>query len=275
MTSAIQPLTDIAPWAKNLAQSPVFADMAASLYEDGWVFACADLREESFRIDPQGRVITVNTHGLGKRSLQKSLYFRNDACLNLIMAVETALNAPPDRGLDPLSHILLSRVQAATRICTAIYVAWDISLEGDQSLWRHCIGENFGDMALTFVDVMESKGPLADEDAAWTNAFLRYFDNAERLKICDHATLEKMDSGLLALGEDGLHVEDLGHLREDLAMRLLSSPRYMTVQDPVNLAHLRAIVSDRSTVRVAGIGFRDARLARRFFPDLETDSHLA
>lgn len=264
--------TDEAPWAAELECAPLFVDMSHALKEEGWMLAPADLRDAPYEIDAERAIIRINAHGLGKRSLDRSAYFRHAACLNLILALRTVYMAGPEIAFDPLSHILAARMAQADRFCAVIDIAFHLRLEGEQGLWRHVIGEQYGDMALKYKETQENLGPLADSDMAWAQAFLRFFDSPDRLKACDHATLEMMDNdpgmiGTTAFSPDALNIWIPGQLAGKL-----SSPRVSDVVDAVNAAHLRAIIADRETTKVAGIAFRDEELARRFFPDFILDA---
>ncbi len=264
--------TDDAPWAAELEAAPLFVDMAHALKEDGWMVAPADLRDTPYEVDYDRAIIRINAHGLGRKSLGRSAYFRHAACLNLILALRTVYMTGPEIAFDAQSHMVAARMAMADRYCAAIDIAYHLRLEGDQGLWRHLIGEQYGDMALKYKETQESLGPLADPDVAWAQAFARFFDNPERLKICDHATLESMDADPDMIGRTGLSLDALNVWVPAQLAGKLSSPRVSEVCDPVNAAHLKAIIADRETTQVAGISFRDEELARRFFPDVKLDA---
>lgn len=276
---------------QTLFQSPTAKSMLQDAATKGWSIELDDLDSHDFHLDVPEKHIVINTHGLGAASLSRSDYFRNLMIVSLARALRDVWQESRHGGFEdmfgPESILMLERVRAADCDTITILVAWELRCADLSDMWRHILGSDEGDLAMTFSNYTEKKMEEPNLHKALHATFRQWFASEDRINICDHETLEYLDD-LIALegrsifGAQHLQAKNLeilsclpdktaylqGHGRE-----LVSDPLYAGMADPINQSHFMHIMHDMQAVTVGGVPFRSETLAAKFFPqDLQSET---
>ncbi len=274
---------------KIIATSPVGRAMlkeAVSLdWSAGFEEFTGPMAGEEFCIDVQARQIIFDNNALAPEALADSPFYSNALILSMARALRQVWQEKRHGGFDqsfgPEAIMMLDRARMADCHVMAVMVAWELRSEGHNSLWRHLIGSEEGDMAMAFSRCLERTPGAMFSGKALAAAFHQWYLCEERVNASDHAALEYLDGvmaerteqnpfGCKAVGR--LDVEVLSCLPDKTAYLLgegeniLRDPRYAGLCDPINQTHLYHIMRDLETVMAGGVPFRDAALAAKIFP---------
>lgn len=266
-----------------LRDSPTFMALVDDL--DGWKLIGADLDDAPFRIDAPTHTLKINTRGLNTASILRSQYFRNTLAFNALCAVRAAWagqrQAEARAMHRPDLWPLLARIARADTAAMAVRMGFEMLDAGDESLWRHILGDALGDVAMEYARVLEADFVSGNDARALSAAFIAWFEREDRIHTTDSETLAEMDSNLPSLMWNGrgtmsegavrcLSVDPLNGLSylDKTAGDLAGNPSWGDVVHPINQAHFVQIMDEIGTTRVAGLSMRDADLARRLFPDI-------
>ncbi|MGH1403866.1 MAG: DUF6782 family putative metallopeptidase [Alphaproteobacteria bacterium] len=284
--SEIHDYGDILSWCMTvLNASPSARLMLKEACDQDWKITLDDLNGGDYHIDVEQKVLTLDNNSLIPSALGRSVYFRNIMMVTLIKAVRDIWQEKRHGGFDelysPENILMMERVRAADLDVLALLVAWELRSEDYADLWRHMIGSDLGDMAMTFSGHLERDPSSQFNGQGLVAAFKQWFRDVKRINSCDHDALEYMDDVLLVTDminpfgkkkPTKLNIEMLSCLPDRTAYlqgmgaELLSDPTYASVDDEINQTHLFHIMYDLEAIVVEDVPFRDADLARLIFP---------
>lgn len=271
----------------KLSQSPTARLMIEDAKRRGWSVLIDDREPYDFHIDVQNRVIILNNYSLSAGSLLASGHFQNALLLSLVRALRDVWQEMRHGSFadqyEPEQVLVLERVRAADSDVVAVLVAWELRAEGFSDLWRHLIGSDEGDLAMVFSAQMERADTYGiSVHEAMRATFNQWFEDASRVRICDHETLDYMDSLMDEyeyadlFGAESLHplgVEVISCLPDKTAylagmgQEIMIDPFYSSLDDEINTVHFTQILHDLRATYVEGVPFRDQALAAKIFPD--------
>lgn len=270
----------------TLMASPSALMLMKEAAAQGWQVSIGDLGESDFHLDVPAKVLTLHDQDLQPQALGHSGYFFNTLCVSLIRALRDIWQETRHGGFDedygPEYILMLERVRAADCDVLSILVGWELRSEGHTGLWRHIIGSEEGDMAMTFSAYLEKDPSSLFNGKALAATFKQWYQDETRVNSCDHETLEYMDDVLrdYPIGNPfgsrkptRIGVEILSCLPDrtaylrDMGEEILRSPLYSGLNDEINQGHLMQIMHDMKVTYVQGVPFRDTMLAERIFPD--------
>ncbi len=279
-------LTDI---LTELNESPLAASLIRRATKKGWQLGLTPSDPKNgdyfYFLDMESKIIWLDHGGFSAGAIQRTPHCREALTGSLIRALrdighEMRLGAY-EQSLRPDAVLMMERARSADIETIAVMAAWEMRGAGHPGLWRHLLGSEDGDIALTFGYTIEKNPKSLYDGKALAATFLRWYADKARLNACDHATLEMLD-GLVAVQETGMvwgklsfSIEDardlsilpdgLAYLKDE-AKAVVSDPDYHVIPDAINEAHLFQITHDVAVVRVEGVPFRSASLARLIFP---------
>lgn len=276
--------TGFLAWCLQTVMLSETADMMADeAATNGWSIELSDLSGQDYHLNVVEKHIVLNTHGLGAQSLRKSEYFRNIVVVSLVRALRDVWQEARHGGFEddygPESILMLERIRAADCDIITVLVAWEISLTEETDIWRHMIGSEEGDIAMAFSAAMDSANSSSIHGAMHT-AFRQWFASEDRINVCDHETLEYLDTFIAEEGVEGFghsyltpaRLEILSCLPDKTAylqyagQELISDPLYAGMANAINQSHFMHIMHDMESTTVAGVSFRSADLAAKIFP---------
>lgn len=270
---------------KTLMNSQTAAHMIDEAASEGWSMELDDLEAHDFHLDVPEKRLVINAHGLGIQSLTKSEYFGNLVLASIARAFRDIWQEKRHGGFEeqygPESILMLERIRAADCDTLLVAMAWEMKEDGHPEIWRHIIGSDEGDMAMVFASSMEY---FTGDDALYRSmykTFRQWFISEERINVCDHETLEYLDTLIAQEGAgifgqaylNPLRLEVLSCLPDRHAYlqgyggELITDPLYAGMSDMVNQAHFMQIMHDMQATTIAGVPFRSGELARRIFPE--------
>lgn len=269
-----------------LSQSPSAALMVREVVDGDWRIGLDDLHGGEYCIDVEQKLLLLDNNTLVPSALGRSNYFRNVTIVTLVKALRDIWQEKRHGGFDECyrpEHIMtLERVRAADCVVLSVLVGWELRSEDYSDIWRHLIGSENGDMAMTFSAHMEREPTSLFNGRALKAAFRQWFKDDGRVNSCDHDTLEYLDDVLAeshlsnpfgVKKPSKMNVEVLSCLPDKTAYlqgmggEILADPLYCGMDDAINQSHLFHILYDLEAVIVENVPFRDADLARRIFPD--------
>jgi hypothetical protein len=265
--------------------SPVGNAMVNDAAENGWHIEFDDLNGEHYMLDIENRIIVLEHHGFSAEGLMRSNYFANIVLTNLVKALRDVWHEKRHGGFDhlfaPEGILMLERVRNADCDVMCILVAWELRSEGHTDIWRHTIGSSLGDLAVAYSYHLERDPASQFNGKALKSAFVHWYQSLDRIKACDHQTLEYMDDVLAASEVQNpfgdkvpthIAIELLSCMPDKTAYlqgfgrEILMDPLYSGLSDAVNQAHLMHILHDLEATIVNNVAFRSAELAARIFP---------
>lgn len=285
--SELHSYEDVLCWCVNiLAASPSARLMLRESMEREWSIAIEDLNGGEYCIDVERKVLLLDNNALVPSSLGRSSYFRNITLVTLSKALRDIWQEKRHGGLDEVYRaeylMMLERVRAADCDVLAVLVAWELRSAEYPEMWRHLIGSENGDMAMIFSGYLERKPASHFNGNALAQAFKQWFKSQERVRQCDHDTLEYMDDILACSQEHNpfgkkkpakMNIEILSCLPDKtaylqgLGAEIISDPLYSGMDDPINQTHLFHILYDLEATIINEVPFRSADLARKIFPE--------
>lgn len=259
---------------------------------DDWVIEYRDLNGVSYDLDIENRTIILHNFGLNHDALMTSLYFKPQVILALAESLRMVRHV---EWLDNMLHryhphsiILMGRICVADAMTHKIRVAWDMKCDDEDAAWKHLLCSDLSDMTVAFSNMLEkllSSG--FDNDIAYQKSmaasFNQWFADENRLKQCDHDTLNLMDD--MIADHTTFQSQPLNHntvscmtlpygdekqsyLDSSLVKDILKNPYYSMIDDTINQSHFMQVVEDMNKFHIGGLTFNDADLAARFaFPD--------
>jgi hypothetical protein len=283
---------DVLGWVAALAtESPVAGALFAFAQKAGWRVMLADLSTGGFHLDIPERTLSLDHAGLSPSALGRSVFFRCALVQSFVRGLRDIWQEEKLGGIEhiykPESYLLVERIRAADADCVSILAAWELRGAGYGDVWRHILGADDGDLAVTFGCALEKNPSSLYSGAALARTFAQWFEDDLRVDAVDHETLEHLDSvlensdGAGALGDQmptASQIEALSTLPDgvrylaDKGGNILKDPLYAGLSDAINQAHLFHIVYDSKVIMVGGVPFSDARLARKIFPGLKVTS---
>jgi hypothetical protein len=277
-----------------LGSSPSARLMIREASHLGWKLGISDRTGHDFHLDVPEKQIFLDNCGLSPAALARSGYFRHKVLISLVRALRDAWQEKRHGGFDthygPENILLLERVRAADCDVISMLVAWELRGEGFGDVWRHLLGSEEGDMALSYAACLEHDPASHFTGKALQAAFNQWFRSDLRVNASDHETLEYIDMvmadnpanpfGKHKLTPVGVEIlsclpDKTAYLR-GLGRDLMAAPLYAGMNDFINQSHLMQILHDQQVIFRQGVPFRDAGLAEKIFPDgqltLETAS---
>lgn len=252
-----------------------------------WHVNFDDLNDLTYDLDIDSNVVILHNHGLRPDQALSSPYFRPQIILALAEALRMTRHVEWLDGMlgryHPQTIILIGRVCVADTSVQKIKFAWEAKIDEDPTLWKHILCGDETDMAVAFESSLEKylSSGMDDEGAmrkAMAVAFNQWFSNPDRVRECDHDTMNLID-GMIAdrVHFDGKRLEknaitcltlvpgeDDSYLDRFLQDDVLKNPYYAAITDPINQSHFMQIITDMNTIRVGGLVFSDPVLAARF-----------
>ncbi len=277
---------DVLSWCVSILESsPSARLMLREATDKDWAISLEDLNGGDYCIDMDQKMLILDNNALVPSALGRSTYFRNVILVTLTKALRDIWQEKRHGGFDELYSpdyiLLMERIRAADLDVMAIMVAWELRSEEYGELWRHLIGSDLGDMAMTYMGYVERDPSTQFNNKALLASFKQWFRCDDRLNRCDHDALEYMDDVIQcsnALNPFGskrpgkMNIEMLSCLPDKTAYlqgqgaEILSDPVYASVDDDINQAHLMHIMHDMEAIIVCDVAFRDPALARKIFP---------
>lgn len=270
-------------------ESPTARPMVQEALAAKWQIALFDLNGGDYWIDVEEKLILLDSNALTPTALGRSVYFKNMVIVTLIKALRDIWQEKRHGGFDEdykVEHVMtMERVRAADCDVLSVIVAWELRSGAYPDLWRHLIGSENGDMAMAFSAHLERSAAGHFNGQAAATAFRQWFRCETRVNTCDHNTLEYLDDVLKETREHNpfgkkkptaMNIEVLSCLPDRTAYlqgfgaEILSDPLYCGMEDPINQSHLFHILYDLEATIVESVPFRDADLARKIFPALES-----
>ncbi len=279
---------DVLGWIAALStESPVAGALFKFAAAAGWRVTLSDLSTGGFHLDIPGRTLELDHAGLSPSALGRSVFYRSALVQSFVRGLRDIWQEEKLGGIEtvyrPDSFLLIERIRAADVDCIAILAAWELRAAGYGDLWRHILGSDDGDLAVTFGCAIEKNPAFLYNGAALAQTFNQWFEDDLRVDAVDHEALEHLDDLLETgnpadiLGNDvvtAAAIESLStlpdgiHYLAGMGDNILKDPLYAGLNDAINQSHLFHIVYDTQVVMVAGVPFADARLARKIFPGL-------
>lgn len=269
-----------------LSLSPAAFTMIKDAVKNKWHVSLRDLEGCDYELDAEQKLLVLDNHALSSTALAQSAYFRNFLLVTLTKALRDIWQEKRHGGFEkkfsPDYMILMERVRAADLDVMSVFSAWELRTEGYGAAWRHVIGSDIGDMAMTYSAYLERDPTSQFNGRAMRATFNQWFRDGLRIKDCDRETLDYMD-GVLdsdvvgnAFGgrrPNKMDIEVISCLPDRSAYlqgsgaEILGNPAYTAMNDEINQTHLFHIMHDLEAVTVEDVPFRDADLARKIFPD--------
>jgi len=242
--------------------------------DSGWLLQGADLDGKGYGIDAEDMVITVDTGGLAHAAIQRSAYFQNIMTLRTMAALRAAWQAEREDDAFAMHRIdvwpLLNRVLSADIAAMTVRMAYELRDEEIETVWRHALGDETGDMAMAFA-----------RNGDMSACFLQWFEKDTRVSACDFETLNQMDADLAALTTNGRGQIGEGAIKcltidpisgasylGPVAAEITGNPAWRSIENPVAEAHFIQIMDEIGSTRVGNVQMRDLKLAQRLFPDM-------
>lgn len=268
-----------------LENSPSARTMLKEACAHDWMISLGDIGGGEYCIDVEQKTIVLDHNCLSPMALGSSPYFRNAIIVMIVKALRDVWQEKRHGGFEDLYApefiLMMERIRAADLDVLATLVAWELRSEEYTDLWRHLLGSEIGDVAMAFSGHMERDPSSRFNNLALRAAFQQWFRDESRVVSCDRDALDYMDDILehsLLQNPFGrkrpakINVEMLSCLPDKTAYlqgfgaEILADPSYVSVDDEINQTHLFHIMHDLEATIVEGIAFRDADLARKFFP---------
>ena len=272
-------------------QSATARPMIQEAMSQKWKIALFDLKGGDYWIDVEEKLVLLDSNTLTPSALDRSVYFKNMIIVTLIKALRDIWQEKRHGGFDEnykAEHVMtLERVRAADCDVLSLIVAWELRSGSYGDLWRHLIGSENGDMAMAFSSYLERNPAGQFNGQAAAAAFRQWFRCETRVNTCDHNTLEYLDDvmketqdqnpfGMKKATPTGIEIlsclPDRTAYLQGQGSEILADPLYCGMEDPINQSHLFHILYDLEATIVENVPFRDARLARRIFPSLESSA---
>lgn len=273
---------------EELGTSPLAAAQIKRAMKKGWSIALAHDRligESFYTLDTNSRTIILDHGGFSPLAIRRSAHCREALMGSLVRALrdighEMRLGAY-EISLRPDAVLMMERARSADIETITVMIAWELRGAGFPGLWRHLLGSEDGDIALTFGYTIEKNPKSLYDGKALAASFLRWYADTMRINACDYTSLEMLDAllqeheGKQDWGKGSFSIEDardlsilpdgLAYLKEE-AKQVVSAPEFLNIPDAINEAHLFQISHDLAAVRINGVPFRSAALARLIFP---------
>jgi len=254
-----------------------------------WDITYADLDDNiPYNIDIENRVISVQSYGLSFHALMASPYFKPQAQLALVEGLRMARHMEwldgDIQNYSPEDILLIGRACVADVTAHKINYAWMEKIENDNpNPWKHILCSDAVDVAQAYelmTERLQSQG--FDDDAiiekSMATAFNQWFTSQDRIRLCDHDTLNMMDDMIddnTQFLSTPLHDNILScithqtgttepYVDHTFITDVMHNPYYRIMTDAVNQTHLNHIKRDINTFYAAGLTFQDATLAQRF-----------
>lgn len=273
----------------ELQDSPLAAALIRRAGRKGWAIGIAsgDVRHGDYFycLDLDTKTVWLDHGGFSAHAIRRTPHCREALTGSLVRGLrdighETRLGAY-QQAMRPDAVMMMERARCADIETVCVLTAWEMRSAGHTGLWRHLLGSEDGDLALTFGYTLEKNPKSLYDGKALAETFMRWYADPMRLNSCDHDTLEMLDHlvedrdpearwGKLSFSaEDARDLsilpDGLAYLKDEAKM-LVGAPEYHRVPDAINEAHLFQITHDLNACRVAGVPFRTASLARKIFP---------
>ncbi len=277
---------DLVNWVCAVAEeSPTARALFSLASKEGWSIGIENLSQSGYALDEDARRLTLDHYGFAAHALGRSAHYRHAVLLSFIKALRHIwhIHIRPDvyETHRPDSIFLLERAMAADIQTIAILAGWELRAAGYAEIWRYILGSDEGDMAMIFTRAMEKDPAGFYDGSVLTRTFCQWYGDETRVAETDHATLETMDDLLddnaegMVFGKTPVSDADIEVLSalpasmtylKGMGRNILSDPYFVSMNDPINEAHLFQVAYDSRVVMVEGVPFRDHKLARLIFP---------
>ncbi len=268
---------------QQLQQSKTTKAFILDAMNAGWEMGLCDLGGNAFHIDVPLKKIIINNNGLSASAIMRNAHFREGLLMTIVRALRDGWHEKRHGGFDEKfnaeSILMLERVRAADCDVMVVLAAWELRALGHADLWRHVLASDEGDLAIAFGCILEKETGNYAVHKALHAAFDQWYNVADRIVLCDHASLEYIDEVLrngMVLDThraESADVEVLGCLPDRTTYlqgegtNILRAPTYAGLQDVVNQTHFMQIVHDLKSTTVQGVAFSDSTLAAKIFPN--------
>ena len=252
-----------------------------------WQINFDDLNGSAYDLDPDQNKIVLHNFGLRAEQALASPYFRPQINLALAEAMRMARHVEYLDGrlssYNPAAVISIGRICVADTAVQKIRFAWNEKSAGNHALWKHILCGDMADLAAIFETSIESyfgngMGWAQAVNQACASIFNKWYACPDRVKTCDHDTLNLIDNFIaddIEFGQNNFDIdmirnltiepaETVSYLDDQLIKDLLKNPYYSSISDGINQTHFSQITMDISTTRIGGLSFQDKNLAVRF-----------
>jgi hypothetical protein len=268
------------------AESPTARSLVACAGARGWNCRMDDLGGAGYAIDAESKILCLDHSGFKPSAIGRSIHYRNMLALHFIKGLRqiwqsehrTRQRTQTGSALRPDAALMLARAHAADCESVSILVAWEWRGAGNAEPWRVLLGGDEGDMAIVFTRALEKDPAGFYDGSVLARTFCQWYAQETRIGASDSATLATLDDALRkgdGRGAEALtpaHVESVSALPGGAAYlsgmgeAICRDPYFLSLNDPINEAHLFQIVHDSTAHMAGGVAFRDPSLARRIFP---------
>lgn len=282
--SAFENDGDLLLWASTVvSESPTARLLYTHAKKAGWHVRSEDLSGVGCDIDPSSCLMVLDHYGFTASALGRSSHLRNLFLISFIKALRQVWHETQNYNhlevYRPDALVMLERATSADCETIAILAGWELRGAGYVDVWRTILGSDEGDMAMIFTRAIEKDPAGFYDGSVLTRTFCQWYGDASRLTANDHICLERLDD-LAAdpgqkFGESSLKAGDMEALSAlpdgksylaGMGKNLCTDPYFMSIDDPINEAHLFQIIYDSRVVLAGGVPFRDSKLARMIFP---------
>ncbi len=234
------------------------------------------------QIDTVARRLLLPGYDLSEAAQARSVYFLHEFQWNILRGlrlIDLAENMRLPRLLRPDHMIRAVRLVAADQTAVAITLLWAIHRDMP-GLWRHVLGGACGDMAryLTGTTQKMSHGLTAHDIK---EILFAWYADQNRVSAVDQTTLALLDETLGCAKAPRLYQAQLTKQSIAHLCTLIGQTPYIQSKDHpvlemiqqgpeldlIGQRHLHQIMNEQDVVMVHNVGFRDAHLARRIFPE--------
>jgi len=279
---------DVLSWCvSSLDESPTGRLLLREAIDKDWMLSLDDLGGSDYEIDVEFKTLTLDNNALVPSSLGRSVYFRNVTLITMIKALRDIWQEKRHGGFDdtyaPQHVIMMERIRAADLDIVSIMVAWELRSEEHTDIWRHVIGSDVGDMAMTYASFLERDPTSSFNGQALRATFRQWFQGEDRVNACDQDTLDYLDDILMSCGAESLGKKNPGKMSVEMlsclpdktaylqgqGAAILNDPLYSSIDNKINESHLLHIIHDTQAIIVENVPFRDETLAMKIFPQDE------
>lgn len=277
---------DVLSWATALiTESPLGHALLKEAQETEWKISLNDLGTGGFHLDAFDKIIELDNFGLDVKFLGQSAFFRTSLIAVLAKALRDIWHENRWGAFEiiyaPESVLMLERARAADADSVSVLIGWELRSAGYNDVWRHILGSDDGDMAQVLINILDRYPTALYNGMALAHIFRQWYADLARIDALDHDTLEHLDfsaqdfdgKSAFSFGDKKITAVDLENLStlpdgniylKELGKTVCRDPFFCGLNDPINQAHLFQIVYDSKVTYVAGIPFRDVKLARKF-----------
>ena len=252
----------------------------------GYRFGFAQISNNGYMLSGDEKFLYLDIFNLGAETLNASQHYQDYIVLNMIRALRDIYFETKMADITRLYRIedilKVERARMADIEAITAKVAWELRAENEiDHLWRALIGQEEGDIAIAFWQILDEHSKALYDGRAVARAFKQWYTCQRRCDAADRETLDYLD-GILKEnpGTNPFGTHKLSeNIFESLYLTInkkrylagwgsviLNDPSYVAMQDVYNQTHLLQLSQDIQLTVKDNIAFSDPHLASRLFP---------